>query len=435
MEGQKFIANKIESLFLKVDEGIQKIDKANSDTEKILQGQLVNIFGSKLPTNWKVVPLGKVCKTTSGGTPNRAIKEYYGGSIPWLKSGELNDNKNITESKELITEKALQNSNAKILEPGTLLMAMYGATVGKLGMLKIKAATNQAVCAFLKNKSVSNDYLFWFLYFYRDSLIRSAFGGAQPNISQALIKNIAIPIPYKDGDPDIKEQEKVVERLNKIKSHISKIEHILLSQENSFEMLKPSIISYTVAGKLVTSPQPVAKKEKVNIFPIQQAIGAILKRFERGEMIVAKILYLGQTIRNVPLNISFTPQNFGPYDQAVKKALTAGLARNNNFFARKGYVYGLSQGSEKLFKYSNSNVLRTMNGFLDTMMPYFQRASSADIERLATICEIVREKKTTDENEVYRRLSEWKPGKFTLQEAQKTLSFIRAQGWDKILIQ
>ena len=152
-------------------------------------------------------------------------------------------------------------------------------------------------------------------------------------------------------------------------------------------------------------------------------------------MVVAKILYMGQTIQGVPLNIPFTPQNFGPYDTAVKKALMAGLANSNQFFARKGQVYGLGKNSERLLKYSSSRVSREMKSFLDKMMPYFNKAQSSDIERLATICEIVKELKTINEEDVYNILSGWKPGKFTSQEAQKSLSFIKNEGWDRILIQ
>jgi type I restriction enzyme S subunit len=87
-----------------------------------------------LPEGWSWVLLGEVCSTTSGGTPSRGVLSYYGGSIPWIKSGELNDGV-VEGSEELITERALSESSAKLFPKGTLLIALYGATVGKLGVL------------------------------------------------------------------------------------------------------------------------------------------------------------------------------------------------------------------------------------------------------------------------------------------------------------
>lgn len=98
-----------------------------------------------LPSTWKIVRRGDICKTTSGGTPSRTRSDFYGGSIPWVKSGELCDGI-VSENEETITEEGLKNSSAKIFKTGSLLIALYGVTVGKLGILSRNAATNQAVC-------------------------------------------------------------------------------------------------------------------------------------------------------------------------------------------------------------------------------------------------------------------------------------------------
>lgn len=103
---------------------------------------------------WEREALGQICSTSSGGTPNRKNKTFYvNGVIPWVKSGELRNN-TIYFSEELITEEALKNSSAKVFPKGTLLIAMYGATIGKLAFLGIDAATNQAVCGIFKNPKV-----------------------------------------------------------------------------------------------------------------------------------------------------------------------------------------------------------------------------------------------------------------------------------------
>jgi len=110
---------------------------------------LAELIFRYLKETFEVVPLSKVADTSSGGTPNRSNHDYYGGNIPWLKSGELNDSI-ITDSEEFITEKGLKNSSAKVFPKGTLLVAMYGATAGKAGILNMDAATNQAVCAIFR---------------------------------------------------------------------------------------------------------------------------------------------------------------------------------------------------------------------------------------------------------------------------------------------
>jgi type I restriction enzyme S subunit len=136
-----------------------------------------------------------VCDTTSGGTPLRDTHEYYdAGTVPWVKSGELRDGP-IYETAEKITERGVKESSAKVFPSGTLLIALYGATVGRLGVLKVEAATNQAVCAIFANHQVDRDYLFYYLLKQRDHLIDSRTGGAQPNISQDTIRNLPIPLP------------------------------------------------------------------------------------------------------------------------------------------------------------------------------------------------------------------------------------------------
>ena len=147
-----------------------------------------------IPEGWRWAKLGEVCKTATGGTPSRNVESFYEGDIPWVKSGELNDSR-VSETKETITRLGVDRSNAKIFPEGTLLIALYGATVGKLGILGINAATNQAVCAIFPSNSIDRDYLFCFLLYRRKDLIDASFGGAQPNISQSIVRSLNIPIP------------------------------------------------------------------------------------------------------------------------------------------------------------------------------------------------------------------------------------------------
>jgi len=166
-----------------------------------------------LPRGWEWLRLGDICQTTSGGTPSRRNPAYYGGSIAWVKSGELTDGI-VTRVEEYITQEAVRDSNAKVFPVGTLLIAMYGATVGRLGILGMDAATNQAVCAIFPPTQLENTYLFWFLKSIRPFLVSASFGGAQPNISQSVVRNVEIPLPYPD-DParSLETQRRIVARI------------------------------------------------------------------------------------------------------------------------------------------------------------------------------------------------------------------------------
>jgi len=148
-----------------------------------------------IPAHWRVARLGEVATTTSGGTPNRNDPNNFGGSIPWLKSGELQDSP-ISASEEYLTEYGLRHSNAKIFPKGSLLIAMYGATAGKVGILEIEAATNQAICAILPKKpNTLSWYLFYALIYRREDLKAQRYGGAQPNLSQRAIRSFEVPLP------------------------------------------------------------------------------------------------------------------------------------------------------------------------------------------------------------------------------------------------
>ena len=155
-----------------------------------------SLFISTFPKEGKynIFKLSEVAKTTSGGTPSRKNPENYGGDILWVKSGEL-QTRYITDSEEKITEVGMTSSSAKIMPAGTILFAMYGATaaVAKLG---VPAATNQAVCCITPNHSLITDtYLMSYLKFRKSDLINMRTGGAQPNLSQSLIRNLDISLP------------------------------------------------------------------------------------------------------------------------------------------------------------------------------------------------------------------------------------------------
>lgn len=164
----------------------------------------------EIPESWKWTTLKAVGKWKAGGTPSRSNPEYYGGEIPWLKTGDLTDGL-ITSVEEYITRAGIDNSSAHVNPEGAVLIAMYGATIGKLGVLAMPCATNQACCACVVNEElVDKWYLFYYLLSQRSGFIQLGAGGAQPNISRTKIVSYPIPIP------PLKEQVRIVAKIEEL---------------------------------------------------------------------------------------------------------------------------------------------------------------------------------------------------------------------------
>lgn len=254
---QERIVGILDESFAKIDESIKILEQNLLNLDELMQSALQKAFNPlkdnakenyKLPQGWEWKSLGEIGNTSSGGTPLRNKKEYWeNGSIKWLKSGELNDGY-IDFIEENITEEAIENSSAKIFQKGTLLIAMYGATAGRLGILNLDSATNQAVCAFLhkdnKNIKFLEKFLFYFLFFIRDKIIKDSFGGAQPNISQTYIKNLQIPLP------PLKEQEQITSHLDELSSHVKNLKQNYQAQIKDLQELKNSLLDKAFKGNL-----------------------------------------------------------------------------------------------------------------------------------------------------------------------------------------
>jgi type I restriction enzyme S subunit len=243
---------KIAEILSTVDEAIQKTNEIIAKTERLKKGLMQELLTKgighkefkdteigRIPKDWKVVKIGDIAQTSSGGTPSRAKREYYGGNIPWVKSSELKDNI-IYDTEEKITKEGLQNSSAKIFPKGTLLIAMYGATVGKTGILGIDAATNQAICAILPNKTFDPNFLKSYIIFRRDRLISISSGGAQPNISQEIIRAFKIPLP------PLSEQQRIAE----VFLTVDKKLEIERNEKAKLERIKQGLMDLLLTGKI-----------------------------------------------------------------------------------------------------------------------------------------------------------------------------------------
>jgi restriction endonuclease S subunit len=169
-----------------------------------------------------MVKLGDLHKTSSGGTPLSSKKEYYlNADIPWVNSGEVKKGL-LLDSKTKINQLGLDNSSAKLFPIDTVLIAMYGATVGQVGILGIEASTNQALCGLFPNRErVIPLYSYFFLKTQTEHFISLSVGTARTNISQEIIKNFKIPLPT------LKTQKEIVSKIEILESEIAKAKEIV----------------------------------------------------------------------------------------------------------------------------------------------------------------------------------------------------------------
>lgn len=197
----------------------------------------------KIPDNWCWTTLEYAAKWGSGGTPSRKISDYYLGDIPWIKTGEL-DNDFVYETEEHISEAAIRNSSAKLYPVNTVMIAMYGATIGKVGIMGVKATTNQACANAVCVKNIYYKYLFYYAISQKDSFISKGKGGAQPNISQEVIKKHEFPLP------PLPEQHRIVERIESLFSKLDEAKEKAQGVIDSFETRKAAILHKAFSGEL-----------------------------------------------------------------------------------------------------------------------------------------------------------------------------------------
>lgn len=196
-----------------------------------------------VPENWVWVRLESVASWGSGGTPSRKHEEYYNGDILWIKTGELN-NGWIYDTEEKITDEGLKKSSAKLFPPYSVLIAMYGATIGKVAILGVPATTNQACACAVCNQSLLYMYLFYYCISQKNVFIEKGKGGAQPNISQIILKQHPIPLP------PLSEQQRIVERIEELFAKLDEAKERLQEVADSFAVRKAAILHKAFTGEL-----------------------------------------------------------------------------------------------------------------------------------------------------------------------------------------
>lgn len=199
-----------------------------------------------MPEHWKIVKTSFVFNEIgSGTTPNTNNESYYvKEGINWLQTGDLNDSY-INETSKHISEKAFKEHSVLHIYPkGSLVIAMYGATIGKLGILNIEAATNQACCVLAKSNSMLIKYAYYVFAASKQSLVNLAYGGGQPNISQTVIRNHKLPVP------PIDEQKTIIAFLDSQVQGLDSSISELHAQIEDLKSYKSSLITEAVTGKI-----------------------------------------------------------------------------------------------------------------------------------------------------------------------------------------
>ena len=248
----------------------------------------------EIPEHWEVWKLFHIFKTIgSGTTPNSQDYSYYdGGNINWLNTSELRENE-IFDTEKKITDKALRDFSAlKMYSENSLVIAMYGATIGRLGLLKTKTTVNQACCV-LANPSdnVFIKFIFYFFIMYKPLIIADSSGGGQPNINANKIKDIKIPLP------PLPEQIKIAKFLDR---KTAEIDSLIIKKEKLLTLLaerRSSLISEAVTGKL--TPDGKKYKGKVKESRVEW-LGLIPESWQ-----VKKLKFVGEAI----IGITYTPND------------------------------------------------------------------------------------------------------------------------------
>lgn len=256
---QHRIVDRIESLFAKMDEAKEKAQAVVDSFETRKAAILHKAFTGELTAKWReengvsskewsTCSLSKCCKIGSGGTPSRKSGKYYAGNIPWIKTGEIEWNE-VVDSEEKISQEAIDNSSAKLYDPGAVLVAMYGmgVTRGRASILGVKAATNQAVCVLQPQEYLNNRYLFYFFMCNYWSMREQAVGGNQLNLSATIIGKQNIDIP------PVSEQLEIVRILDNLNAKERSTKEIAETVIEQIDTLKKAILARAFRGELGTN--------------------------------------------------------------------------------------------------------------------------------------------------------------------------------------
>lgn len=209
-----------------------------SFSNELLSGKVLD------SSSWTHSTLGKVANWSSGGTPSSKTPAYYGGDIPWAVIGDLTEGP-VEETGQSITGLGLEKSSAKIQPTGTVMLAMYGASIGRTGITSIPMATNQAIaCAQVHSDLITPEYLLRFLQNQKDEFVAAGKGGAQPNISQGIIKAWELKVP------PLQVQKEINQVLGTEVERVGRLSELIQSQIDQAVTLRRSLLHAAFTGQL-----------------------------------------------------------------------------------------------------------------------------------------------------------------------------------------
>ena len=251
---QQHIVNRIETMFAKLDQAQEKAQAVLDSFETRKAAILHKAFTRQLKIDneeltigdWEETTIGECCKLGSGGTPSKSHPEYYeNGTIPWLKTGEIDWN-DIYEVEEKITQEGIDDSSAKIFPAESVVVAMYGmgVTRGKAAILKIPTATNQAVCVLQPNEKLNNRFLFYYFMCNYWQIREQSVGGNQLNLSGKIIASFPIKLP------PLNYQLLIVNFLDTVLEKETRAKEAAQTVLDKIALLKKSILARAFRGEL-----------------------------------------------------------------------------------------------------------------------------------------------------------------------------------------
>lgn len=269
-----------------------------------------------IPSSWQMWKLSHTYEVIgSGTTPTSNNESYFQGDIPWVTTGELRE-KIIYDTDKKVKESTLQIFSALKIHPaGSVVIAMYGATIGRLGILGVDATTNQACCVMTKSKIINNQYLYYWLQAYRNEIIRLSSGGGQPNISQEKVSSLKVSAPA------LNDQALIIAFLD---HEIAKIDKLIVKQKQLIELLKEkrqAVISHAVTKGL--NPDVPMKDSGV------EWLGEIPSHWE-----MKRLAYLGSA-RN---GLTYSPENITDQESGTLVLRSSNIQNSSLCFDDNVYV-------------------------------------------------------------------------------------------------
>lgn len=434
LEVQKHIVERLDE----ITEAQKLSDSLIQKAEELFQSLLYKELNS-VDKNWTVNNLGDLSElVTKGTTPTTYGHQFTDSGTPFLRAEDINNQPVDHQSVQYHISEETNNFLSRSKTKADDILITIAGTIGRIGFVPRNAPVmnmNQAVAIVRLKKSIDFKYVYFLL---QDKGLQKKIFGAQvtgtiTNLSLTNIRNLKIPFP------PLNIQKQIVTKLSIIQDY----KKHLLEQKLQLSELFDSVLYKALNGELALSPATVkVSRSREQWFAIKQGVGAVLEKlaqtaYERGEMVVAKYMFFLQEIYKIPFGLRFVQHQFGPYDPDIKKAIAASAFNKDKYFMVKGsgekQVYSLGNNSSKLFGYS-SNILQKSRNSLDELIQYTATAKSSDIERLASVCKLIQDYQTVDEQTIQTKMAEWKPGKFTSAQIKKSLDFVVAKQWNNQLL-